>query len=96
MRWYKLSVMSIMALGLSAGAGLMPATAHGQIFVTNGAAGTIGEYTTSGATVNASLVSGLNGPIGIAVVPEPSAWALLGIAAAALLAFRPRRGGAQA
>ena len=29
--------------------------------------GTIGEYTTSGAVVNASLVSGLNYPFGIAV-----------------------------
>jgi PEP-CTERM motif-containing protein len=29
--------------------------------------GTVGEYTTSGATVNASLISGLNEPIGIAV-----------------------------
>ena len=31
--------------------------------------------------MNASLVSGLNAPTGIVVVPEPSAWALLGIAA---------------
>ena len=30
-------------------------------------AGTIGEYTTAGATVNAALISGLNGPLGIAV-----------------------------
>ena len=29
--------------------------------------GTIGEYTTSGATVNASLITGLNRPMGIAV-----------------------------
>jgi hypothetical protein len=29
--------------------------------------GTVGEYTTSGATVNASLVPGLSGPFGIAV-----------------------------
>ena len=36
------------------------------LFVTDGN-GTIGVYTTSGATVNASLVSGLNGPYGIAV-----------------------------
>src|ERR1035438_10564907 len=36
-------------------------TARGQdIFVANVASGTIGEYTTSGATVNASLVSGLS------------------------------------
>jgi hypothetical protein len=40
---------------------------------------TIGEYTTSGATVNASLVTGLSNPWGIAVapVPEPSTALLL-------------------
>jgi hypothetical protein len=37
-----------------------------NLFVTNSQAGTIGEYTTSGATVNASLVSGLNVPLGLA------------------------------
>jgi hypothetical protein len=37
------------------------------LFVTNAASGTIGEYTTSGATVNASLISGLSDPVGIAV-----------------------------
>jgi hypothetical protein len=40
--------------------------AHSQIFVTNPTTGTIGEYTTSGATVNASLVSGLTSPFGLA------------------------------
>jgi hypothetical protein len=38
-----------------------------NLFVTNLSTGTIGEYTTSGATVNAALISGLNVPIGIAV-----------------------------
>src|SRR5271166_1449458 len=38
----------------------MPATARGQIFVTNENSGTIGEYTTTGATVNASLFSGFH------------------------------------
>ena len=37
------------------------------IFVGNYSTGTIGEYTTSGATVNASLISGLSVPEGIAV-----------------------------
>jgi hypothetical protein len=39
------------------------------IFVANfiGPRGTIGEYTTAGATVNAALVLGLNGPKGLAV-----------------------------
>jgi hypothetical protein len=34
----------------------------GTIFVTNNSTGTIGEYTTSGATVNASLITGLSNP----------------------------------
>jgi hypothetical protein len=38
-----------------------------NIIVANFGAGTIGEYTTSGATVNAALISGLNGPFGLAV-----------------------------
>ncbi len=49
----------------------MPTTAHGQIFVTNPQYNasheiTVGEYTTSGATVNASLITAVNGPWGIA------------------------------
>jgi hypothetical protein len=39
------------------------------IFVTNYGNGTIGEYTTAGATVNPALISGLPYPIDIAVVP---------------------------
>jgi hypothetical protein len=48
---------------------LMAGQAHGQIFLTNrpGSGATIGEYdATTGAAINASLVSGLNDPIGIA------------------------------
>ena len=45
----------------------MAGTAHAQIIVANYTNSTVGEYTTAGATVNASLVSGLNGPYGIAV-----------------------------
>ena len=46
----------------------MQATARGDtIFETNYGNKTIGAYTTSGATVNASLITGLNGPVGIAV-----------------------------
>ena len=60
--------ISIVALVLSVGAALSSATARGQdIYVTNYRHSTIGEYTTSGAIVNASLVSGLNYPEGIAV-----------------------------
>jgi DNA-binding beta-propeller fold protein YncE len=38
-----------------------------DLFVTNPLNGTIGEYTTSGAVVDATLISGLNSPTGIAV-----------------------------
>lgn len=38
-----------------------------QIFVANFNNNRIGEYTTAGNPVNASLISGLSGPIGIAV-----------------------------
>ena len=37
------------------------------MYVANVYGGTIGEYTTTGATVNAALVSGLSNPMGIAV-----------------------------
>jgi hypothetical protein len=49
------------------------------------------QRTTSGATVNTTLVSGLTNPIGIVVVPEPSTWALLATGAGALLVFRRRK-----
>ncbi len=50
----------------------MLGTARAEIFVTNigdnsPGSGTIGKYTLAGATVNAALVSGLTGPLGIAV-----------------------------
>jgi hypothetical protein len=46
----------------------MPATARGDtLFVGNNTGGTIGEYTTSGAPVNASLISGLTALNHIAV-----------------------------
>ena len=38
-----------------------------DLFVTNVGAGTIGEYTTAGATVNAALITGLIDPLGVAV-----------------------------
>jgi hypothetical protein len=40
----------------------------GNLFVANAFSATIGEYTTNGVTVNASLVSGLGEPVGIAVL----------------------------
>src|ERR1700745_4046169 len=41
--------------------------AQDQIFVANSGAGTIGDYAASGAAINPSLISGLNGPTGVAV-----------------------------
>src|SRR5437868_2499589 len=47
---------------------LLAEQARGQIFVTNTGTGTIGEYDyNTGGTINASLVSGLSFPWGIAV-----------------------------
>jgi hypothetical protein len=43
-----------------------PETVSGQIYVASTGVGTIGEYTTAGAPVNASLISGLNSPFGLA------------------------------
>ena len=54
----------VIASGLFAGllASLSPGAARAgdTIFVANNHDGTIGAYTTSGATVNAALISGLN------------------------------------
>jgi hypothetical protein len=49
------------------------------LFVTDLYGKQIGEYdATTGGTVNASLVSGLDGPETIVVVvPEPATWTLL-------------------
>src|SRR5438477_89362 len=53
---------------VSAALCMIPAASPGgQIFVVNDGNGTIGEYTTSGATVNAALITGLNFPTGIAL-----------------------------
>jgi len=52
--------------GLDARAGI--AVSGSNLFVTNFLGNTIGEYTTSGATVNASLITGLNDPAGIVVL----------------------------
>jgi len=71
----------------------MPQAVSGQIYVANYGSGTIGEYTTAGATVNASLVSGLNEPeyLDVETVPEPSTLALAGLGGLALLRLRRQR-----
>jgi hypothetical protein len=43
------------------------AVSGSDLFVVDNLGNAIGEYTTSGATVNAALISGLNFPIGIAL-----------------------------
>jgi hypothetical protein len=59
---------------------------QGNLFVANINGNKIGEYdATTGATINSALVSGLNGPIGIAVLPEPSTWGAGLLTAGALL-----------
>jgi hypothetical protein len=63
-------------------------TYDGTTYVPN--SGTIGEYTISGAVVNASLITGVNYPYGIAIVPEPSTLALLALGVGAWLFVRRR------
>ena len=54
--------------------------------------GFIGEYDAStGATINASLISGTYFATGIVVTPEPASWVMLVIGAVGLWAFRRRR-----
>jgi autotransporter-associated beta strand protein len=66
MRRRKFRGISLSKLSLAAGAALAPATARAQIFVVNTDAtipstgGNIGEYSTSGANINAPLISGFS------------------------------------
>ena len=57
----------LVAVTVSIAVFAIPTSIAGQIFVTNNDTGIVGEYTTSGATVNASLITGLTRPSGIAV-----------------------------
>ncbi len=88
---------SLIAVSIMTMLTAMPTGAYGGIFVTNLDSNTVGEYTTSGATVNASLITGLNVPIGIAVtptsvsVPEPSTFVLMGLGFAVLFVALRRR-----
>jgi hypothetical protein len=72
-----------------------PRSTPAQIFVTNFVSGTIGEYdATTGATVNAALVTGLNVPQGIAIaaVPEPTTilMAAIGLVGVSFFELRSR------
>ena len=55
-----ISTLLLLFLGLAA-------SAPGQIYVANRGNGTIGEYTLSGQTINASFITGLSAPTGFAV-----------------------------
>ena len=91
----KTSLRSFVVTGLTICAALwtIPETVSGQIYVANYGSGTIGEYTTAGATVNASLVSGLNEPeyLDVETVPEPSTLALAALGGLSLLRLLRRR-----
>jgi hypothetical protein len=60
-------LLVVTGLTLCAAFWALSGTAHAQIFVANLGDGTIGEYNLDGSTVNASLISGLDKPYGIAV-----------------------------
>jgi len=68
-----------------------------NLLTANFTAGTIGEYTTGGLTVNASFITGLDEPVDLtvlSVIPESSAWAALaGGGVLALAVLRRRRRG---
>jgi hypothetical protein len=55
--------------------------------------GTIGEFTTFGTSINASLITGLNVPLlEIAfVTPEPATWGMFATGATGLVAYGWRR-----
>lgn len=56
-------ILSIPLFVTAALCSIMPSNAHGQIFVSDYANGTIGEYNLNGTVVNSSLVTGIsNGP----------------------------------
>lgn len=58
--------VTITTLYFAAVASFTPSRAPGQLLETNAAGTTVGEYTTTGAAINANFITGLNNPIGIA------------------------------
>src|SRR6266550_4440759 len=69
------------------------AVSGGYLFVSDYNTGTIGKYTLSGETVDANLISGLDRPTSIAVIPASvaeisSTWILLLLAVTAILSLK--------
>jgi sugar lactone lactonase YvrE len=81
---------SIFASGLNVPDGL-GFDGSGNLYVSIASAGTIEKFDSNGT--GSIFASGLNFPlcIAVAVVPEPSSWAMLGLGAAALLVYRRRK-----
>ena len=52
---------------------------------------TVGEYDITRQTFNANFITGLTEPVGLAVVPEPSTWAMLAMGGVALLGIMHRK-----
>lgn len=92
------SLVSVPGFGSSQSLSLDIAVSGNVLYVANQGSGAIGDYdaTTGAAIGSGTLISGLNtseddpGAIGIAPVPEPSTWAMVG-GLGALLAWRLRR-----
>ena len=61
--------------------------------VGNGGAtdGTIGSYNLNGTAINSSLITGLNNPSDVNVVPEPSIIGLAGLGVGAFIMYRRRK-----
>jgi WD40 repeat protein len=65
----------------------------GKLFTVDYSDGLVGGYDdTSGAAINPSFITGLSGPLAIAVVPEPATWTLLALGAILLSVHRRRNG----
>jgi hypothetical protein len=64
-----------------------------NIFVADYTAGVIGKYSAGGATVDAAFISGLSGPIGLALVaiPEPTTTGAIFAIMAIAMAIAQRR-----
>ena len=91
-RFERLCPSSWRTPGLNGPAGL--ALSGNDLFVGNQSATTVGENDAStGAAINASFITGLTNPSGLAVasVPEPSTWSMIAVAGVALLGIMLRK-----